>query len=149
MTGVMNPLEASSLGLALDEVLAGTRAAPRLFIGHSPDGQRWLAALITDHPAGQRWLCAPHSELDMNALRTGRALPTDLFLHSGNGTFEMIALQGDGGISEVRRLCRELTDDELSCIPRLALTPQRARRRGSNRAVRPVVSSSSAFPQPA
>jgi len=108
-----HPLRECSLALGIDEVLTGSSGSAYLLVGHSPDEQGWLVALAGDDLGGRRWLCAPHSELAISCVRTGRALPADLFRHSGTGTVHVIAVAADGGIVESVRLCAEVNDDEL------------------------------------
>jgi hypothetical protein len=109
-------LRQSPLGLDIDDVLAGESGGSCLLVGHSPDGQRWLAALVADDLGGCRWLCAPHSELAISCVRTGRAVPADLFRHSATGMVYVISLAADGAISESVRLGSDLSDGKL-CFP--------------------------------
>jgi hypothetical protein len=118
-TEVTNPLAGCSIPLAVDEVLVGALGAPRLFVAHDPGGQRWLVALSARSGDAHRWLCAPASEVAIGCAVSGRALPSDLFRHSGTGTVEIITKAADGRFFESTRLCADLSEDEVPVAPRL------------------------------
>ena len=110
---VTNPLAGCSLPLDVDEVLIGASGVPRVFVAREADGQRWVVALSAQSGDARRWLCAPASEVAIDCVLSGRALPGDLFRHSRTGTVEMITMAADGRFSESTRLCVELSDDEV------------------------------------
>jgi hypothetical protein len=119
ISGVTNPLAGCSLPLDVDEVLIGALGAPRLFVAHDPGGQRWLVALSSRTGDALKWLCAPASEVAIGCALSGRAMPSDLFRHSGTGTVEVITRAPDGEFSESTRLCADLSDEEVPSAPRL------------------------------
>jgi hypothetical protein len=108
-----NPLARSPLVITADDVLVGWRGAPRLFCGHSPDGQRWVVARIDAGVATSRWLCAPASELATRCLLLGRTTARNLFRHSSTGMVDDVVLMPDGRFYDSLRLCADL-DGELS-----------------------------------
>jgi hypothetical protein len=116
---VTDPLAGCSIPLYVDEVLTGGSGAPRVFVARETDGQRWLVALSARSGDARRWLCAPASEIAIDCVLSGRALPADLFRHSRTGTVEMITVAADGRFSESTRLCAELSDDEVPSTSRL------------------------------
>lgn len=114
-----NPLAGSSLGLDIDEVLDGPPGTPLLAIAHTADGQRWAVAVTVDSANARRWLCAPHSDLALQCLRTGRALPSDLFRHTTTGWVMRVTVAADGRTAESVELCDDLHDRDLPSTPRL------------------------------
>ena len=81
----VSPLAGSPVPVAVEEVLVERSGEPRLFAGHTPDGQRWLVAQIAESTDLRRWLCAPASDRAIGCVTSGRALPADLLpLSDGN-----------------------------------------------------------------
>jgi hypothetical protein len=116
-TVAQSPLAGTPLAIDVDEVIAGWVGPPRLFAGHSPDGQRWLVAQVSDSDTGpRRWLCAPASERAIGCVVSGIAAPTDVLRHSTTGTVEDITICPDGRICESVRMCAELGDEELLSV---------------------------------
>ncbi len=109
----VSPLAGSPVPVAVEEVLVERSGEPRLFAGHTPDGQRWLVAQIAESTDLRRWLCAPASDRAIGCVASGRAMPADLLRHSATGTVEDITLGLGGQFIESLRLCSELGDDEV------------------------------------
>src|SRR3977135_3497154 len=106
-TFTANPLGSTPLAIDLDEVIAGRPDLPRLFCGHSPDGQRWLVAEVARSGEGRRWLWAPTSDRAVGRVIAHRARPADVLRHSVTGMVEEVTICPDGRICESVRLCAE------------------------------------------
>jgi hypothetical protein len=108
-----NPLAGTPLAIGVDDVIIARIGCPRLFAGHSPDGQRWLVAQVGE---ARRWLCAPASDRAIDCVLSGVAAPVDLLRHSATGTVEDVTIDADGRFFESVRLCSELSHDEVLVV---------------------------------
>ncbi len=117
----MNPFQGCDLQLEIDEVLQKGVCLPALFSGHTPAGEHYLVAHATTDAT---WVCAPITERALACVRSGRADLRAAFAHTATGTVDILTVQPDGHWTEVLKLCRDLTDDDLisveTCLPRCA-----------------------------
>lgn len=112
----MNPLQRSSLGIEIDEILATRETGPSLFAGHDPSGRQYLAVQARLDERSATWLCAPISRLALYCVTEGRAAPIDALRHSATGIVHRITVSTDdpASVTETIQLCRELGDDDLA-----------------------------------
>jgi hypothetical protein len=112
----MNPLQRSSLGIEIDEILATRDTGPSLFAGHDTSGRQYLAVQARRDERSSTWLCAPISQLALYCVREGRAAPIDAMRHSATGIVHRITVSIDDPASDTEsiQLCRELGDDDLA-----------------------------------
>jgi hypothetical protein len=111
----MNPLQRSSLGIEIDQVLATSDTLPSLFTGHDQWGCSYLVARASADECTITWLCAPISELALRCVAEGRAEPGDALRHSSNGAVARVrvARSNQTAVEETTELCRELRDEDL------------------------------------
>jgi hypothetical protein len=111
----MNPLQHSSLGIEIDEILATRDSIPSLLAGHDASGHQYLAVQAGRGERTATWLCAPISRLALHCVTEGRAAPVDALRHSVSGIVHRIVVATDGPlwIQESVQLCRELQDEDL------------------------------------
>lgn len=112
----MNPLQRSSLGIEIDEVLATRESMPSVLAGHDASGCRYLAVQAHRDARTETWLCAPISRLALHCVTEGRAAPVDALRHSVTGIVHRIIVGTDdrSSVTESVQLCRELDDEELA-----------------------------------
>src|ERR1700736_4220509 len=112
----MNPLQRSSLGIEIDEILATRDSIPSLLAGHDATGRQYLAVQAHRDERSATWLCAPISRLALHCVTEGRAAPVDALRHSVSGIVHRIVVDTDGlsSINESVQLCRELRDEDLA-----------------------------------
>jgi hypothetical protein len=112
----MNPLQRSSLGIEIDEILATRDSIPSVLAGHDAAGNRYLAVEAHRDERTATWLCAPISRLALHCVTEGRAAPVDALRHSVTGIVHRITVATDdlSSVNESVQLCRELGDEELA-----------------------------------
>jgi hypothetical protein len=112
----MNPLQRSSLGLEIDQVLATADTVPSLFAGHDLAGRSYLVAQARRDEHSVTWLCAPISVLALRCVAEGRADPSDALRHSATGTVDRItvSIAELPQISESVQFCRDLGEEDLA-----------------------------------
>jgi hypothetical protein len=109
----MNSLQDCDLQLEIDEVLEADLSFFLIFVGHTPNGERYLVLHSVGDGRSMTWTCAPISERALACVRAGKADLRAAFAHSSTGTVDIVTVESDGHCTESLRLCHELGEADL------------------------------------